>query len=45
VDELEERISETDASVNGDMLRKSWREFEYRLDVCRVTGFAHMENL
>jgi hypothetical protein len=38
--ELKGRISETIASVNGDILRRIWQEFEYRLDVCRVTRGA-----
>jgi hypothetical protein len=43
--ELKERISETIASVSGGMLRITWQERECRLDVCRATRGAHMENL
>jgi len=27
------------------MLTRVWQEFEYRIDVCRVTRGAHIENL
>jgi hypothetical protein len=27
------------------MLKRVWRELEYRIDVCRVTRGAHIEHL
>ena len=27
------------------MLTREWQELEYRIDVCRVTGGAHIEHL
>ena len=28
-----------------NMLTRVWQELEYRIDVCRVTGGAHIEHL
>ena len=30
-------------NVTQDMLERVWREWEYRLDICRVTRGAHIE--
>jgi len=30
-------------NVIQDMLERVWREWEYRLDICRVTRGAHIE--
>jgi hypothetical protein len=31
--------------VTNDMLKRVWKEFEYRLDVARVTRGSHIEHL
>jgi len=30
-------------NVTQDMLERVWQEWEYRLDICRVTRGAHIE--
>ena len=32
-------------NVTGDILQRIWQEFNYRLDVCRVTDGTHIEFL
>jgi hypothetical protein len=32
-------------SITADMLHRVWDEFDYRVDVCRVTQGAHIEGL
>ena len=41
--ELRERINTAIGNVTQDMLGRVWREWEYRLDICRVTRGAHIE--
>ena len=41
--ELRERINTAIGNVTQDMLERVWREWEYRLDICRVTRGAHIE--
>jgi len=41
--ELRERINTAIGNVTQDMLVRVWREWEYRLDICRVTRGAHIE--
>jgi len=41
--ELPERINTAIVNVIQDMLERVWREWEYRLDTCRVTRGAHTE--
>ena len=41
--ELRERINTTIGYVTQDMLERVWQEWEYRLDICRVTRGAHIE--
>jgi len=41
--ELRERINTAIENVTQDMLWRVWREWEYRLDICRVTRGAHIE--
>jgi hypothetical protein len=36
-------VSKCHTRVN--MLTRVWQELEYRIDVCRVTSGAHIENL
>lgn len=45
MDELQERITGALHMITPDMLHKVWIEFDYRLDVCRVTRGAHIECL
>ncbi|PSN35688.1 hypothetical protein C0J52_10184, partial [Blattella germanica] len=40
---LRQRINDTVRSVSPQMLQNTWREIEYRLDVCRATRGAHVE--
>jgi hypothetical protein len=42
---LRERISEATATADESQLRGTWEEFEYRVDVCRVTNGARVEQL
>jgi len=32
-------------NIDAPMLARVWQELEYLIDVCRVTGGAHFENL
>jgi hypothetical protein len=32
-------------NIDAPMLTRMWQEHEYRIDVCRVTRGAHIENL
>ena len=41
--ELRERINTIIGNVTQDMLERIWREWEYRLDIGRVTRRAHNE--
>jgi hypothetical protein len=41
--DLRRRITDAVASVTPKMLRNTWIETEYRLDVCRATNGAHVE--
>jgi hypothetical protein len=40
---LRERINTAIVNVTQDMLESVWREWEYRLNICRVTRGAHIE--
>ena len=41
--ELRERINTAIGNGTQDMLERVWQEWEYRLDICRVTLGAHIE--
>ena len=41
--ELRERINTAIGNVTQDVLERVWREWEYRLDICRVTRGAYIE--
>jgi hypothetical protein len=41
--ELRDRITQALQTITADMLHRVWDEFDYRLDVCRVTQGAHVE--
>ncbi|KAJ4431719.1 hypothetical protein ANN_20321 [Periplaneta americana] len=45
LEELKTRIREAAATVTEDMLERVWEEFDYRLDICRVTRGPHIESL
>ncbi|KAJ4434447.1 hypothetical protein ANN_23009 [Periplaneta americana] len=45
LEELKTRIREAAATVTEDMLKRVWEEFDYRLDICRVTRGSHIEYL
>jgi hypothetical protein len=38
-------IIATVKNIDALMLARVWQEFEYRIDVCRVTRVAHIEHL
>jgi hypothetical protein len=40
----EPRIRDLVATVTPNMLQATWNEVEYRLDICRATKGAHIEN-
>jgi hypothetical protein len=43
IDILKAKIRDAVAAVTEEMLEKTWREVECRLDVCRATNGAHVE--
>ena len=43
--ELRDRITHALQTITADMLHRIWDEFDYHLDVCRVTQGAHIEGL
>ena len=43
--ELHDRITHALQTITADMLHRVWEEFDYRVDVCRVTQGAHIEGL
>ena len=43
--ELRDRITHALQTITADMLHRVWDEFDYRVDVCRVTQGAHIEGL
>lgn len=45
LEELKTRIREAAATVTEDMLKRVWEEFDYRLDICRVTRGSHTESV
>ena len=45
IEELKQRISDALRNIDASTLHKVWNEFNYRLDVCRVTKGAHIEHL
>ena len=40
---LKARITDDFATITEDMLRNTWRETDYRLDVLRATKRVHVE--
>jgi hypothetical protein len=45
LDYLKQRITKATAGVDEDMLTRVWQEFDYRVDICRVTKGAYIEHL
>jgi hypothetical protein len=43
--ELRDRITHALQTIRADMLHRVWDEFDYRVDVCRVTQGARFEGL
>jgi hypothetical protein len=43
--ELSDRIAQALQTITADTLHRVWDEFDYRVDVCRVTQGAHIEGL
>jgi len=43
--ELRDRITHALQTITADTLHRVCDEFEYRVDVCRVTQTAHIEGL
>ena len=40
-----DRITHALQTITADMLHSVWDEFDYRVDVCRMTHGAHIEGL
>jgi hypothetical protein len=45
IQEIRDRITHALQAITADMLHRVWDEFDYRVDVCRVTQGAHIEGL
>jgi hypothetical protein len=43
INDLKDRIKAAIATVDVDMLQRTWMEFEYRLGTVCVTNGAHVE--
>jgi len=43
IQHLQERVTSATETVTRDMIRKTWQEIEFRLDVSRATNGAHIE--
>jgi hypothetical protein len=43
--DLKQRITTATAGVDEHMLTRVWQKFDYRVDICRVTKGAHIEQL
>jgi len=43
--DLKAQIIAAVKNIDATMLTRVWQELEYRIDVCRVTGGAHIEHL
>jgi hypothetical protein len=39
------RIVESVAAIDRQILQSVWQEFDYRIDICRVTNGGHIEHL
>jgi len=45
IPELKVRIRTAIETITADMLQTVWNEIGYRVDVCRITKSAYIENL
>ena len=45
IEEMKQRITAALETVTKDILQRARYELEHRLDVCKVTGGAHIEHL
>ena len=45
IPELKVGIRTAIETITADMLQTVWNELDYRVDVCRITKSAHIENL
>jgi hypothetical protein len=45
IHEIRDRITHALQAIAADMLHRVWNEFDYRVDVRRVTQGAHIEGL
>ena len=45
IPELKVRIRAAIETITTDMLQTVWNELDYRVDVCRITKGAHIEQL
>jgi len=45
IPELTVRIRTAIETITADMLQTVWKEFDYRVDVCRITKGAYIEHL
>ena len=45
ITDLKQRISDAIATIDVDMLQRTWQEIEYNLDVLRLTNGAHYRNV
>jgi hypothetical protein len=43
--QLRQKIVETVAVIDRQMLQRVWQELDYRIDICRVTKGGHIEHL
>ncbi|PNF33716.1 hypothetical protein B7P43_G11436 [Cryptotermes secundus] len=43
--DLRNRINRAVETITPEMLQRVWQEFDYRIDLCRVTKGAHIEAL
>jgi hypothetical protein len=43
--QLRQRIVETFAAVDCQMLQRVWQELDYRIDICRVIKDGRIEHL
>ena len=43
ISDLKERITAAVEAINEEMLKRTWTEIEYRLDILRATNGAHIE--
>ena len=45
IPELKVRIRTANETITADILQTVWDELDYRVDVCRITKGAHIEQL